>query len=273
VIVSGAPGTGKSMLARAIHAWSTDAAGPLETLVCTAVPEPLQARELFGCAAGTYPALPGAHAGALSRAAGGTLLLEGIEGLAPGVRSSLARALAAGAFRAEGGGEEQPVRARIVATADRDLGELPLGIAHQRVELAPLSERSEDVLPLAAHFLALAAAEAGVEAVGFTAEARAALLEERWPGNVAELRERVRQAVHLTRGGAIPAEALLLAAPTDQVPSFREAKRAFEARYVQTVLRLCDGNISQAARLARKDRKDFYDVIRRTGIDPAQFRR
>jgi two-component system response regulator GlrR len=66
---------------------------------------------------------------------------------------------------------------------------------------------------------------------------------------------------------------LLLAAPTDQVPSFREAKRAFEARYVRTVLRLCDGNISQAARLARKDRKDFYDVIRRTGIDPAQFRR
>jgi two-component system response regulator GlrR len=65
----------------------------------------------------------------------------------------------------------------------------------------------------------------------------------------------------------------MLAAPSENVPSFREAKRAFEARYVETVLRLCDGNISQAARLARKDRKDFYDVIRRTGIDPGQFRR
>lgn len=273
VIVSGAPGTGKSTLARAVHAWSADATAPLETLLCAAVPEPLQARELFGCVAGTYPALPGAFAGALERASGGTLLLENLDALAPGVRAALARAIAQGAFRPEGASEELPLRARIVATTDRDLGDLPLGVPHQTVELPPLAERREDVLPLAAHFLAQAAAEMGVTAVGFTSEARAALLEESWPGNVAELRERVRQAVRLAGGRAIPAEALLLAAPSEQVPSFREAKRAFEARYVETVLRLCDGNISQAARLARKDRKDFYDVIRRTGIDPAQFRR
>jgi len=273
VIVSGAPGTGKSMLARAIHAWSADSTAPLETLVCSAVPEPLQARELFGCIAGTYPALPGAFAGALERATGGTLLLEGLDALAPGVRASLARAIAQGSFRPEGSGDELAMRTRVVATAERDLGELPLGVPHREVDLLPLAERREDVLPLAAHFLSQAAAEAGVGAVGFTAEARTALLAEPWPGNVAELRERVRQAVRLAGGGAIPAEALMLAAPSEHVPSFREAKRAFEARYVETVLRLCDGNISQAARLARKDRKDFYDVIRRTGIDPAQFRR
>jgi two-component system response regulator GlrR len=273
VVVSGAPGTGKSMLARAIHAWSADATAPLETLVCSAVPEPLQARELFGCVAGTYPALPGAFAGALERASGGTLLLEGLDALAPPVRAALARALAQGSFRPEGGSEELALRARVVATSERDPGELALGVAHQVVELPSLAERSEDVLPLAAHFLAQAAQEAGVPAVGFTAEARTALLAEPWPGNVSELRERVRQAVRLSGGGAIPAEALMLAAPSEHVPSFREAKRAFEARYVETVLRLCDGNISQAARLARKDRKDFYDVIRRTGIDPAQFRR
>jgi two-component system response regulator GlrR len=273
VLVSGPPGAGKSMLARAIHAWSADSTAPLETLVCAAVPEPLQARELFGCVAGTYPALPGAFAGALERAAGGTLLIEGLDALAPGVRALLARALAQGSFRPEGGGDDLAVRTRVVATAERELGELPLGAPHQLVDLPPLAERREDVLPLAAHFLAQAAAEASVGAVGFTAEARAALLAEAWPGNVAELRERVRQAVRLAGGGAIPAEALMLAAPSENVPSFREAKRAFEARYVETVLRLCDGNISQAARLARKDRKDFYDVIRRTGIDPGQFRR
>ena len=273
VIVWGPPGSGRSMLARAIHAWSAEAAAPLETLACGAVPEPLQARELLGGAAGTYPALPDAFAGALERAAGGTLLLEGIDALSRAVRASVALALAQGAFRPEGGSDELAVRARIVATADRDPGELPLGIPHQAVELTPLAERREDVLPLAVHFLALAAEEAGLRAVGFTAEARAALLEESWPGNVAELRERIRQAVRLAGGGAITAEALMLSAPSESVPSFREAKRAFEARYVETVLRLCDGNISQAARLARKDRKDFYDVIRRTGIDPAQFRR
>jgi two-component system response regulator GlrR len=272
VIVRGLAGSGKSMLARAVHAWSAVADGPLEALPCAAVPEPLQARELFGCAAGTYPAMPEAYVGALERAAGGTLLLEGLEALAPPVLAQLGRALGSLRFRPEGGGEERALSARLVATAERPFSDAPFGQPHVEVELPPLVERREDVLPLAAHFLALAAAESGIETVGFTPEARAALLAESWPGNVAELRERVRQAVRLSRGGAVSAEALLLAAPSDRVPSFREAKRAFEARYVETVLRLCDGNISQAARLARKDRKDFYDVIRRTGVDPAKFR-
>ena len=273
VLVRGPAGVGKSMLARAVHAWSLVAAGPLETLHCAAVPEPLQARELFGCAADTYPALPDAFEGALARAAGGTLLLEGIDALAAPVRTALSRALAANRYRREGDVEDRPLCARIVATADRSAGETPIGVPHQELALAPLSERREDVLPLAAHFLALFAAEAGSEPVGFATDARTALLEESWPGNVAELRERVRQAVRLAGGGAVSAEALMLAARADRVPSFRDAKRAFEARYVESLLRLCDGNISQAARLAKKDRKDFYDVIRRTGVDPSLFRR
>lgn len=272
VLVRGPAGCGKSMLARAVHVWSPVAAGPLETLHCAAVPEPLQGRELLGCAAGTYPALPGAFDGAIARAAGGTLLLEGIESLAPAAKTALARALATGRYRPEGDGDERPLRTRIVATADRN-GDASLGVPHQEVALAPLGERSEDVLPLAAHFLALFAAEVGAEAVGFATDARTALVEEPWPGNVAELRERVRQAVRLAGGGAVSSEALMLAARGDRVPSFRDAKRAFEARYVQSLLRLCDGNISQAARLAKKDRKDFYDVIRRTGVDPSLFRR
>ena len=273
VLICGPAGSGRSMLARAVHAWSANAGGPLEALVCAAVPEPLQVRGLFGCAAGNYPGLPEAHVGALERAFGGTLLIEGLEALGAAAGTALARALASGRYRPEGSPEERPLRARIVATSDRGLASQALGESCLAVELPPLADRREDVLPLAAHFLALAAAEAGVAPVGFAPDARAALLEEAWPGNVTELRERVRQAVRLAGGGAVSAEALLLAAPGGRVPSFREAKRAFEARYVQSLLRLCDGNISQAARLAQKDRKDFYDVIRRTGIDPAQFRR
>jgi two-component system response regulator GlrR len=273
VLVRGPGGSGKTTIARAIHAWSSHAAGPLEALSCAAVPEPLQARELFGCAAGTYPALPGAHEGALARASGGTLLIESIDMLAPAVRAALGRALTANSYRPEGTTEERPVRARIVATAERSLGEGALGVAHQEIALAPLAERREDVLPLAAHFLAQFAADAGTTPVGFAADARAALLEEPWEGNVSELRERVRQAIRLAGGAAVGSEALMLAAQADRVPSFREAKRAFEARYVASLLRLCEGNISQAARLAKKDRKDFYDVIRRTGVDPSLFRR
>lgn len=271
VIVRGPNGSGKSMLARAVHAWSPLASGPLETVVCTAVPEPLQSREIFGCAAGTYPALPGAFEGALTRAAGGTLLLEGVDALATAVRTALTRALASNVFRAEGG-DDRPLRARIVATADRAATDV-LGDGSLEIVLAPLAERREDVLPLAAHFLALFASEADAEAVGFAPDARAALLEESWAGNVSELRERIRQAVRLAGSGAVSAEALMLAARADRVPSFREAKRAFESRYVESLLRLCEGNISQAARLAKKDRKDFYDVIRRTGVDPSLFRR
>ena len=78
--------------------------------------------------------------------------------------------------------------------------------------------------------------------------------------------------MRLAGSGAISAEALLLAADGESIPSFKEAKRAFETRYVMGLLRRCGGNISRAARLAKKDRKDFYDVIRRTGVDPSEFR-
>ena len=90
--------------------------------------------------------------------------------------------------------------------------------------------------------------------------------------NVRELAERIRQAIKLSGNAAITAEALLLAAEGESIPSFKEAKRAFETRYVTGLLRRCSGNISRAARLAKKDRKDFYDVIRRTGVDPGEFR-
>ncbi len=128
------------------------------------------------------------------------------------------------------------------------------------------------MLPLAAHFLAEVAEHDEVKPVGFTSDARNWLVEEEWSGNVRELRERIRQAVRLSREGVISAEALMLANDGDDVPSFKDAKRAFETRYVEGLLRRCSGNISRAARLAKKDRKDFYDVIRRTGIDPSDFR-
>jgi two-component system response regulator GlrR len=140
------------------------------------------------------------------------------------------------------------------------------------IRIVPLAERPEDLLPLATHYLRAFAEEAGVEPVGFTADARACLMSESWPGDVRELRERIRQAVRLAGDGAVSAEALVLAKDAEEVPSFKEAKRAFETRYVVGLLRRCGGNISRAARLAKKDRKDFYDVIRRTGVDPSQFR-
>jgi two-component system response regulator GlrR len=270
VWIAGPAGADHALVARAVHEWGPRAGLPLEVVACSALPEALQGRELFGCAAGVYPAVPGAYGGALERAGSGTLVLEDLEHLRPDLRSQLLRALAAGTYRREGESTPRPLVARVVATTSRDgvpdLGELP----YHEIRITALAERTEDVLPLAAHYLAAFAEEAGIRSPGFSGEARAVLESERWPGDTRELRTRVREALRLCGDAPVSAEALLLA--RDEVPSFKEAKRAFETRYVVGLLRRCGGNISRAARLARKDRKDFYDVIRRTGIDPASFR-
>jgi two-component system, NtrC family, response regulator GlrR len=272
VVIVGQPGSDKELVARAIHAWGRRRTDGLELLSCAAVPEALQSRELFGCVENVYPAVPVRYSGALERAAGATLLLEEIEALRDDVRKALWGAVSERRFRREGEASPRPLAARLLASTSLagalDLGELP----HHVIRLRPLADRPEDVLPLAAHYLRAFADEAGVAPLGFTAEARQCLQAEPWPGDVRELRERVRQAVRLAGSGAVTAEALMLARDAVDVPSFKDAKRAFETRYVVSLLTRCQGNISRAARLAQKDRKDFYDVIRRTGIDPAQFR-
>jgi two-component system, NtrC family, response regulator GlrR len=271
--ISGPAGSGKEHVARAIHAWGPRAGGPFVVLSCVGVAEALLGRELFGCGASVYPTLPTEHEGALARAAGGTLLVDRVDRLSGDLREGLAKTLAERRFQREGDAGSVPLRTRVVVSSLEPLGGSPFGdLPHLDIRLTPLAERAEDVLPLAAHFLRLFADEEGVAPVGFTADARDALLSEPWPGNARELCERVRQALRLAGGGAISAEALLLASDGDDIPSFKEAKRAFETRYVVGLLRRCRGNISRAARLAKKDRKDFYDVIRRTGIDPADFR-
>jgi two-component system response regulator GlrR len=273
VLIAGPPGSGKEHLARAIHTWSARASGPCVVIAAGAVAEPLAAREVFGCSEQVHPLLPDEYAGGLARAANGTLILCQLDRLPETVVGFLARACLEGRFKREGDGALQPLRARVFATITGKPLRAPFGDAPvHEITLPSLAERREDVLPLAAHFLRLASDEEGVPPVGFTTDARAALLAETWVGNVRELGERIRQAVRLASGGAISAEALLLAADGDDVPSFKEAKRAFETRYVVGLLRRCGGNISRAARLAKKDRKDFYDVIRRTGVNPSDFR-
>ena len=168
---------------------------------CVGVPEALRGRELFGCAESTYPSLPQAYDGGLARAAGGTLLVDHADQLGSDLWQALAKALADGRFEREGDAGALPLaRARDRALARRRSPSAALrDLPHHAIEIPPLAERTEDILPLASHFLGIAAAEAGVEAVGFTGEARAALLAESWPGNARELAERVDQALRLSR--------------------------------------------------------------------------
>lgn len=253
VVLAGQSGTGRKVVARAIHEWSARAGRPLVEIQGAGLSEAVQLRELFG---------EGGD-GAIARAQGGSLLLENADQLSPNALSRLADSLR------NSPAQERP---RLLATvAEGAEGALaPLG--GERIQVPTLADRGEDILPLAAHFLSEFAVEEGIEPVGFSADARRWLIEEPWPGNVRELRERIRQAIDLAGRGAISAEALMLSTEGDEVPSFKDAKRAFETRYVEGLLRRCSGNISRAARMAKKDRKDFYDVIRRTGVDPGRFR-
>jgi two-component system response regulator GlrR len=273
VRISGPAGSGKEHVARAIHSWSSRASGPFVLISCVGVPQVLRGRELFGCAESTYPSLPHAYEGGLQRAAGGTLLVDHAEVLSGDLLQAFAKALADGRFQPEGDAGALALRARVIVVSRTPLSPSPFrDLPHHELEVPSLAERSEDILPLAAHFLGLLVAEAGHEPIGFTGEARIALCAEPWPGNVRELSQRIVQAVRLSGSGAISAEALMISTSPEEIPSFKDAKRAFERRYVTGLLRRCDGNISRAARMAKKDRKDFYDVIRRTGVDPTEFR-
>ena len=272
VILVGPPGSDKELVARAIHTWGPRSEQRFEAVACGAIPEALQGRELFGCEAGVYPAAPSEFTGAIERCDGGTLLLD-IDGLAAAQKTALLEVLRSGSYLREGASGARSLQTRIVCALSPDGDRSPFSaFPHHEIGLTPLADRPEDVLPLAAHYLAAFAEEAGLQPVGFTAEARACLVSEPWSGDVLELRQRVKQAIQLSGKGALSAEALLLARDSEEVPSFKEAKRAFETRYVESLLRRCSGNISRAARMAKKDRKDFYDVIRRTGVNPQEFR-
>jgi two-component system response regulator GlrR len=271
VLITGPEGSGKQHAARAIHAWSDRSKQPFVVVACASAPEAALSREIFGSADADTGL--GENVGALSRAGGGTLLLDRIDRLPASLCQSLQAAIKARTFRREGESASRPLAARILVTSVEQARTSPLGESPQlTIRVAPLSERPEDVLPLSAHFLRIYADEEAFEPVGFTRDARDALLAAEWPGNVRELAERIRQAIKLAGSGSISAEALVLASEGEEIPSFKEAKRAFETRYVVGLLRRCGGNISRAARLAKKDRKDFYDVIRRTGVNPAEFR-
>jgi two-component system response regulator GlrR len=289
VFISGEDGAEKELIARLVHQASDWTSGGFFALDASLVPETLLARELLGCERGALPSLPTESAGAFARHAGGTVLVDRVEALPKDLQHALALALGDGRYHRLGGGAVLPLECRLIGSSaesletlvqtgllDPELGER---LRLLEIRIPALRDRREDILPLAARALALASDEIERElgrppkARGFTREALERLRAYGWPGNERELLERVRAALRLARGDEIDAEDLALgAASSDEVPSFRDAKRAFERDYVARVLRLCSGNISRAARIAKKDRKDFYDVLRRNQINPDDYR-
>ena len=288
VHISGEEGSEKDLVARLIHEASEWADGGFFAIDASLVHETLVGRELFGSERGAIASLPGESVGALDRMSGGTVLIDHIEALPKDLQQALASALRDGRFRRIGGTTAHPLECRLIGASSESLdalvqsGRLVAELAERlrllEIELPPLRERREDILPLAAQALAAARDEVERElgrasrVRGFTREALERLRDHAWPQNERELREQIHAAVRLAREEEIGPNDLLFPELGDEVPSFRDAKRKFERDYVSRVLKLCKGNISRAARIAKKDRKDFYDVMRRNQINPAAFR-
>ncbi|MEE9230179.1 MAG: sigma-54 dependent transcriptional regulator [Acidobacteriota bacterium] len=285
VLVHGESGTGKELVARAIHYMGSRAAHPFITLNCGAIPETLMEDELFGHVRGAYT---GAHAeklGVFEEADGGTLFLDEIGELYPSCQVKLLRVLQEMEIRRLGENRTRRVNVRIIAASNKDLKkelqarrfreDLYHRISVLPIPIPPLRKRLEDLPLLVDHFVRLFAAEVGRPIKGFTPRALQRLATYSWPGNVRELANRVKQAMVMSLEEIVDIEALSLLledSPSSEFPTFRQAKAEFERSYVIQCLRLTRGKVSMAAKKAGKDRKDFYYLMKKHGIDPDDFR-
>ncbi len=213
VLITGEPGTGKELLATAMHEHSSRAKGPFVKLHCSALGEPLLEAELFGHEAGAVPGSSGRRDGRLSHANGGTLFLDEIGEISPTAQVKLLRFLQEHTFERVGSSEGMNVDVRIIAASDRNLRD---DVARGRfredlyyrlnvinIELPPLRERSSDIPVLAMHFLRKYAGENNKTLEGFSDEALQRLTEYQWPGNVRELENAIEHAVVLASGTRI----------------------------------------------------------------------
>jgi len=283
VLLRGDSGTGKEMLARAIHQASPRAARPFIAINCAAIPEALLESELFGHVKGAFTDAVANHKGLFQAADGGTLLLDEIGDMPPALQVKLLRVLQDKAVRPVGSSQSHPVDVRILSATHRDLdaamaaGQFREDLYYRlnvvSLALPALAERREDIPLLANHFLHLLAGKYGRRLSGFAPEAIKALATAAWPGNVRQLHNVVEQVCALSTTPLIPLALVqrALRVPSVQVLNYAEAKQRFERDYLVGLLKLTDGNVADAARLADRNRTEFYRLLQKHGLTPGQF--
>jgi DNA-binding NtrC family response regulator len=280
VLVTGATGTGKELVSRALHDLGPRARGPYEIVDVGALSPSLVASQLFGHERGAFTGADSRQVGAFERANGGSILLDEIGELPASVQPALLGVLERRTFRRLGGKEEIRVDVRVIAATHRDLREevrrgrfrddLYFRMAAARIELPPLRARAEDVPLLVEHFARQFAGEAGVAAV---APLASALAFHTWPGNVRELRNVVEGALttgNLTLEGIKAALAGANRQRPDAVVPYKAAREAalgvFERAYLSGLLESTGGNAAAAARLARMDRSYLLSLLHKLQI-------
>ncbi|APR83330.1 Response regulator of zinc sigma-54-dependent two-component system [Minicystis rosea] len=307
VLITGESGTGKEIAARALHALSPRAKERFLGVNCGALPPELLESELFGHIKGAFTGATQDREGLFGAARGGTLFLDEIGEASPAVQVKLLRAIEERRFTKVGATREEESDVRLIAATNRDLR---VEVSEKRfredlfyrlrvvpLTMPPLRERREDILVLSELFLERAASRHGLRVPRLSRDALEVMLAYPWPGNVRELRHELEAAVllagtdelraaHLPHLSSIasslapvsvptpvpPSPGPLLPPPDQPLPTLKDARDAFERAYLVEALRRCTGNVAAAARAAGRNRSDFYDLLRRHQISPAEFK-
>jgi DNA-binding NtrC family response regulator len=270
VLITGANGAGKERIAAIVHANSTVRGGPFVAVNCGALPSELIEAELFGAEAGAYTGANKTRTGRFESADGGTLFLDEIGNLPLPGQMKLLRVLETGQFEPVGSSKTRSARVRIVSATNADLtGMIHAGRFRQdlyyrlnviEIALPPLAERSDDVLPLAEHFLG--------EGMQLSEDARQALLQHNWPGNVRELRNSIERAKLMARDSIVNAVDLNLSSShVERTEAVREAD-GLTREAIEAMLRQSGGNVSRAAQRLGLSRQALYRRMERFGLRP-----
>ena len=284
VLINGQSGTGKEIVAQAIHNASPRHDKPFVAINCGALPEQLLESELFGHARGAFTGAVSNREGLFQAAEGGTLFLDEIGDMPVALQVKLLRVLQERKVRPLGSNRDIEINVRIISATHRDLpkamarGEFREDLFYRlnvvNLKIPPLSERTEDIPLLANHLLRQSADRHKPFVRAFSSDAMTRLMAAKWPGNVRQLVNVIEQCVALTSSPVI-GDALVeqaLEGENTALPTFVEARNQFELNYLRKLLQITKGNVTHAARMAGRNRTEFYKLLSRHELDANDFK-
>ncbi|MBC7608787.1 MAG: sigma 54-interacting transcriptional regulator [Polaromonas sp.] len=284
VLIHGESGTGKELLARALHASSARCSQALVAVNCGAIPENLVESELFGHVKGSFTGAVRDSDGLFTSAHKGTIFLDEIADLPLAMQVKLLRVLQEREVRPVGAAKPHKVDVRVISASNRKLeDEVAAGRFREDLfyrlnvvglTLPPLAERREDIAILAHHFMRSLAQRYAKKLTAFAPGALELLGKAAWPGNVRQLQNVVEKCVVLCTTTLIPVSLVesALTSRGAELLSLDEARKDFERGYLTQLLKMTNGNVAQAAKLAKRNRTDFYALLARHNIESAGFK-